>query len=161
MGRASILINVEDLTHEIRLREKDALSVQDLFQKIADSAWGGNLVNSVGATVRPSWATLANKAKTAGVQLNVPQRERSSNPFASTAGKVKVRKKKQIPESSVKQYHKLFPDNPKLIDRMCKGSKTAGIKLMCIDCCGSAAEARRCDLTHCPLFYFSPFTKKD
>lgn len=159
MGRASIIIDGDELTREIRLREADAVSLQDLFTKVAESSWGRTRVNSVGAVVSPSWATFYNKAKALGITINMKEREQSSNPFAGSKPKG-PRTKKTIPIESVKQYNKLFPKSPKLITRMCKGSKVAAIALACIDCVGSAAEARKCDLTKCPLYYFSKYTDK-
>lgn len=160
MGRASIVIDGDELTREIRIREADAVSLQDLFTKVAESSWGRTRVNSVGAVVSPSWATFYNKAKALGIPINMKEREQSSNPFAGSKPKG-PRTKKTIPIESIQQYNRLFPKNEKLINRMCKGSRSAGIRLMCIDCCGSAAEARKCDLTKCPLYYFSPYTQKD
>lgn len=49
-----------------------------------------------------------------------------------------------------------------LVDRMEKGSRSAAVKLHCLQCCGyETKEVRQCTALSCPIWVFRPYQKAE
>lgn len=66
-------------------------------------------------------------------------------------------------QESFDRIRKMTPERfLPLVDRMEKGSRSASVKLMCLQCCGfEVKEVKLCVSKSCPLWIFRPYQKID
>lgn len=129
----------------------------DLFQKVSD-------VYNKRTDQSCSWATLANIALKNDLEMKTPKgkkgqglrrgkRTTKAEKFQKNPAIVEAIEKMQqsIPRSLQKRY---LP----VIEKVREGSRTAAVKLKCLDCSGwQPKEVRNCLCHDCPLWAFRPY----
>ncbi len=131
-----------------------------LWKAVEQTEWAQNL------KPRPLTASVAYmRAKELGIVYNTKPGKLGREALESgvrkvrKAGSIKMRK-------FVDSFTKMRKEMPKryhpLIERAEKGSKTACVKLKCLECANwQTSEVRKCVISSCPLFPIRPFQGKN
>jgi hypothetical protein len=169
-GRASTIICEDTLAASIQEAEKDGGLVNRgvLWEKVAE-LYNANLPEGY-SKVLPS--TVYVKVR----ELNLPvktEKGKRSGGVINFTGKRKSKRPKAEEfaenfdiQQSLKEMRQRVP--LRLIDRLdpilkqiAAGSRSAGVKLHCLECSGYVSkEVRECVMKHCALYPFRPYQQK-
>lgn len=130
-----------------------------LWKAVEQTSWAQNL------QPRPLTASVAYmRAKELGIVYKTQPGKRGRAALVGVvrgprkAGSVKM---KAFAESFAKLRTQTPTRFHPLIDKAEKGSKTACVKLKCLECsCWTTSEVRKCVINSCPLFPIRPFQGK-
>ena len=167
-GRAAIPVNQHILTQAIKDAEKDGpLSNQkEVWEKSAE------LYNAKCNPKKPlSHSIVALRAKSWSIQIQTPSGKGRRGPmsaehkakFIAARGKrVSKAEKFEQSESAQEALSLLESQVParwhNLVDAARNGSRTAAVKLKCLDCSAyQTPEIRKCHIKACPLWLFRPY----
>tara|TARA_Y100000310_G_scaffold308553_1_gene351769 strand:+ start:3735 stop:4328 length:594 start_codon:yes stop_codon:yes gene_type:complete len=161
MSKTRLNVPKDELQAAINEAEKETTftSRADLFKVVAQSSWA-RFFQPKPLTV----SMIQVRVNELGVELQTPPGKRGwqGGPRVQR-GPRKTRKQKFAEDPAiVNAFERLAEKVPErfqpVVDKMRNGSRTAAVKLKCLDCCAyQVAEVKFCTCVACPLWAFRPY----
>jgi len=147
-------VNKKELQNIINKLESEQTFINrnELFQAVADTDWAKGHSRPLTKSV------VYLRVKEFGIQLKTPKGKKGNPNLNNTNREPKV-----LDSDLFKDLHGYVPSTYKnLVKRIEKGSKTAAIKLKCLDCANyQPKEVKYCTVSSCPLWPIRPYQPKD
>jgi hypothetical protein len=171
MGRVALLVDKSELQAQLDKAEAEHTFTNrsKLYTHVSNTEWAKAIKDALGRTRGLSPMVIYQRVNEFKIQIKTPMGKRG-NPtigkrLTKEERKAKIEKRpgyiqgmQRLTYDANNHFGKRKDSIANLINKLRNGSKTAAIKLKCLECCcWSATEASRCTVYGCPLYMLNPF----